>query len=74
MVGEASISLATLCYGQSMAGDNGHTENDVLYLAFTGSDAVPGPSGAAWTAKDPVAFEESIASLGDNLIGRIKNA
>jgi hypothetical protein len=71
MVGETSISMATLCFGKSMTGDNGYSETDVLYLAFTGPDAVPGPEGAAWNAKDPVAFEQSISGLGNKLLGRL---
>jgi Fungal chitosanase of glycosyl hydrolase group 75 len=46
--GEASISLATACFGDSMNGDNGYTGHDVLYLAFTGAAAKPGASGADW--------------------------
>lgn len=34
LVGEASISLATACFGNYISGDNGHSETDVLYLAF----------------------------------------
>ncbi|KAM5354297.1 hypothetical protein ACJ41O_000947 [Fusarium nematophilum] len=71
MVGEASISLATACFGKSMNGNNGHSENDVLYIAFPGGDAVPGADGAAWTAKNFDDFEASISELGDKLIQRI---
>jgi chitosanase len=38
-VGEASISLATACFGSGITGDNGHSETDVLYLAFKGAQA-----------------------------------
>jgi len=71
MIGETSISMATLCFGESMTGDNGHDVADVLYIAFTGSEAVPGADGAAWDSKDPVVFEESISSLGSTLLARI---
>lgn len=71
MVGEASISLATACYGTSINGNSGHDDNDVLFLAFPGSDAVPGKSGAKWTASNYDTFEASIKSLGDTLIGRL---
>jgi hypothetical protein len=71
MVGEASISLATACYGKSINGNSGHDDNDVLYIAFTGSDAVPGKSGAKWTASNYDEFEASIKSLGDKLVSRI---
>ncbi|OTA98053.1 glycoside hydrolase family 75 protein [Hypoxylon sp. CI-4A] len=72
VVGEASISLATACYGTSINGNSGHDENDVLFLAFTGSDAVPGADGAKWDAQNYDEFESSIQSLGDSLIERIK--
>jgi hypothetical protein len=71
MVGEASISLATACYGKTINGNSGYDGNDVLYLAFTGSDAVPGASGANWSANSFDAFESSIQSLGDSLVARI---
>ncbi|KAF1991215.1 glycoside hydrolase family 75 protein [Aulographum hederae CBS 113979] len=71
MVGEASLSLATACFGTSMNGNNGHDEDDVLYIAFPGSDAVPGADGAAWNAQSYAAFESSIVGLGNTLIGRI---
>jgi hypothetical protein len=73
MVGEASISLATACYGTSINGDSGHDGNDVLYLAFPGTDAVPGASGADWKATSYADFESSIQSLGDKLVQRISS-
>lgn len=72
MVGEASISLATACFGKSMTGDNGHDQNDVLYIGFTGGDAVPGKN-ANWAAKNYADFESSIQDLGDKLIQRIRS-
>ncbi|KAL2064467.1 hypothetical protein VTL71DRAFT_4961, partial [Oculimacula yallundae] len=72
VIGEASISMATLCYGKNAVdGNTGHDETDVLYLAFTGADAVPGANGAAWAAKNAVDFENSLATLGDKLVKRI---
>ncbi|KAM3520156.1 hypothetical protein NHJ13051_007030 [Beauveria bassiana] len=71
MVGEASISLATACYGKSVNGNSGHDDNDVLFIAFPGSDAVPGKTGAKWHASSYSQFESSITSLGDKLIQRI---
>lgn len=71
MVGEASISLATACFGQEMNGNFGYDGNDVLYVAFPGSEAVPGASGAAWTAQNFDDFEASIADLGNRLIERL---
>ncbi|KAF5006048.1 hypothetical protein FDECE_7560 [Fusarium decemcellulare] len=71
MVGEASISLATACFGKSMNGNNGHSENDVLYIAFPGADAVPGAKGAKWNAQNFKDFEASLATIGDKLVKRI---
>ncbi|KAK8082797.1 glycoside hydrolase family 75 [Apiospora saccharicola] len=71
MIGEASISLATACYGKSITGNNGHDETDVLYIAFPGSEAVPGANGAAWGASNYDAFEKSIQAKGDQLIQRL---
>ncbi|KAI5456792.1 family 75 glycoside hydrolase [Mariannaea sp. PMI_226] len=73
MVGEASISLATACFGKGMNGNAGHDGNDVLYIAFPGSDAVPGAK-AKWNAGSYAQFEASIQSLGDKLISRIGNS
>ena len=71
MVGESSISLATACHGKRMTGDYGHSETDILYLAFTGDDAVPGAKGADWNASDYAAFERSIEGLGNRLVERV---
>lgn len=71
MVGAASLSLATACYGRGVDSDGGHSANDVLYIAFPGHEAVPGRDGAAWKAKTWTNFHESIAALGDKLIQRI---
>ncbi|KJK92270.1 hypothetical protein H633G_03818 [Metarhizium anisopliae BRIP 53284] len=71
MVGEASISLATACFGRGINGNSGHDDNDVLYIAFTGKDAVPGAKGAKWNAQNYDEFENSITGLGNKLIQRI---
>ena len=71
MVGEASISLATACFGRGINGNAGHDENDVLYIAFPGADAVPGADGAAWSAQNFDDFEASISALGDKLVQRL---
>lgn len=73
MVGEASISLATACFGRGINGNAGHDDNDVLYIAFPGKDAVPGARGAKWNAQSYDDFARSIAGLGDTLIQRIGN-
>lgn len=71
MVGEAAISLATACYGKDMNGNNGHTNNDVLYIAFAGKDAVPGAKGADWAADSFEEFHKSVSGLGDKLVERL---
>ncbi|KFG78797.1 chitosanase [Metarhizium anisopliae] len=71
MVGEASISLATACFGRDINGNSGHDDNDVLYIAFPGKDAVPGAKGAKWNAQNYDEFENSITGLGNKLIQRI---
>ncbi|KAI1265722.1 chitosanase [Xylariaceae sp. FL1019] len=71
MVGEASISLATACFGSGITGDNGYSDLDVLYIAFPGSSAVPGAAGADWAAGNFDDFEASIESLGDRLISQL---
>ncbi|KAL8656627.1 MAG: hypothetical protein Q9226_002609 [Calogaya cf. arnoldii] len=71
VVGEASISLATACFGKTINGNSGHDENDVLYVAFTGDDAVPGPR-TKWDAKNFAEFEDSIEEIGNRLIRRLK--
>lgn len=74
MVGEAAISLATACFGDRMNGNFGHDDDDVLYIAFTGQDAVPGADGAKWNASTAVDFQKSITALGDELVERIGSA
>lgn len=73
MVGEAAISLATACYGKSINGNNGHDDDDVLYIAFPGNDAVPGDEGADWNATNFKDFESSLSSVGDKLVARIND-
>ncbi|EAW11904.1 glycosyl hydrolase family 75 chitosanase csnB [Aspergillus clavatus NRRL 1] len=70
--GEASISLADLCFpNENLDGDHGHDANDVLFIGFTGKDAVPG-SKANWKAKNAKDFENSIKSIGDKLVAGLK--
>ncbi|RDL39916.1 Endo-chitosanase [Venustampulla echinocandica] len=71
VIGEASISMATLCFGNSVNGNSGHDETDVLYIAFTGPDAVPGAKGAKWNAASAEEFQSSIKTFGDKLVNRI---
>ncbi|KAJ5698037.1 endo-chitosanase [Penicillium macrosclerotiorum] len=72
--GEASISLAQLCFpDENLTGDNGHGDKDVLYIGFTGQDAVPG-STADWDAESSATFEDSIKTLGDQLVAKLTSA
>ncbi|KAF2846526.1 glycoside hydrolase family 75 protein [Plenodomus tracheiphilus IPT5] len=72
LVGEASISLATACYGkENINGNAGHDENDVLYIAFPGGKAVPGAQGANWNPQSFEEFESSIETLGDELVATL---
>lgn len=71
-VGEASISLADLCFpDEDLNGNKGHDQKDVLYIGFPGSAARPGPD-TKWTAGNPRDFEESIRELGDKLVAGLK--
>lgn len=74
VVGEASISMATLCFGKDkINGNAGHDATDVLVLAFTGEDTVPGAEGADWAAKsaaDFIAFP-AFDKMGDTLVAKI---
>jgi chitosanase len=70
--GEASIALAQLCYpNDGLNGDNGHSENDVLYIGFTSQDAVPGANGATWNAGDRHEFQDSLKEIGDKLVASL---
>ncbi|OTA00985.1 GH75 protein [Trichoderma parareesei] len=71
LVGEVSDSLGRACYGNAVNGNAAHDANDVLYIAFTGQDAVPGANGANWAASSFSAFESSLGALGDKLVARI---
>lgn len=48
-----------------------HNDYDVLYIGFTGKDAVPGAKGANWTAGSFDEFHSSIKNLGDKLVSKI---
>ncbi|KAK3904263.1 glycoside hydrolase [Staphylotrichum tortipilum] len=72
MVGEASLSLATYCSGSPINGNSGIDEDAVLYIGFTGEEAVPGPDGADWAATSPDAFQRSLSTLGDRLVQRVQ--
>ncbi|KAI1381117.1 glycoside hydrolase family 75 protein [Hypoxylon crocopeplum] len=69
-VGEASISIATLCFGTDMDGEVGYDNENILYIGFTGNNTVPGTS-VNWGAADQNEFQSSISGLGDRLIQKI---
>ncbi|KAK5989212.1 Endo-chitosanase [Cladobotryum mycophilum] len=70
--GEAAISLGKLCFpNEHLSGDLGHGPKDVLFLGFTGTQAVPGKNGAKWNAKNTSEFEASIKALGDKLVASL---
>jgi chitosanase len=70
LIGESSLAVGTACFGDSMTGNNGHEETDVLFIAFTGDHAVPG-SSADWKASSYEDFEASIKDLGDQLVASL---
>jgi hypothetical protein len=72
MVGEASLALASMCGGSGITGANGIDDEDVLYIGFVGDEAVPGPDGAEWDAKDSDTFEKSIEPIGDKLVQKVQ--
>ncbi|KAL2871647.1 uncharacterized protein BJX67DRAFT_377396 [Aspergillus lucknowensis] len=71
LVGEASLALATACFGHGAVDeDTGYDGTDVLYLAFSGGEAVPGVT-ARWDARSFEEFEGSVEGLGDWLVRRV---
>lgn len=57
-----------MCFpDDNINGNNGHGDEDVLYIGFTGKNTTPG-NDADWKAGDRNAFEESIKELGDKLV------
>lgn len=76
MIGEAGIGLARACFGGVTKIDGGHgwSNTDVLYLAFTGTDAVPDPRQPRWDATTFADFERSLAPVGDALVKRIEKS
>lgn len=70
-MGEASLAMGELLFGDEINGTVSHEPNDVMYIAFTGDDAAPGANGALWAADTKEEFVESINGLCDELIQRI---
>lgn len=71
-VGEAALATGQLAFGRdAVNGTESHEPNDVLYVAFTGPDAVPGPGGAGWDAAAPEDFERSVRARCLRVAARI---
>lgn len=74
VTGEASLSVGQWCFpDEGINGNFGHSEHDVMYLAFTGEDAAPGAS-ANWKASTKEEFEESLSEIGDRLVAGLGSA
>jgi hypothetical protein len=71
-VGEASLAAGELTFGSAVNGTVSHEPNDVLYIAFTGSTAVPGRGGAAWAATTKENFAASIYQQCLSVAARIQ--
>lgn len=94
MMGEVGIGLARACFDNvtssndvTITGNQGYSRTDVLYLAFTGTDAAPffNSDGSSrsysendgknitprWDATSFEEFESSLATVGEVLVGRI---
>ncbi|KAF2263008.1 glycoside hydrolase family 75 protein [Lojkania enalia] len=71
VTGESSLSLGQMCFPDGeITGNNGHSDHDVLYIAFEGDDAVPGAT-ANWKAATREEFEASLAPVGDLLVRKL---
>ena len=71
MVGEASMSLATACFDHGITGNDGHDQDDVLYIGFPGGIDDTVNTQAHWAARNFDDFEASIKEIGDRLVKRI---
>lgn len=70
VTGETSLSLAKQCFpDEELSGDSGHSDHDVLYLAFPGEEAVA--KDVNWEAETAEEFEESLAAIGDELVKKV---
>ncbi len=54
-------------------GDENGDDVDMLYIAFTGADAVPGANDTKWDATSAKEFEDSLAALSDKLVRSVKD-
>lgn len=65
------MAMADICFpNDGLSGDNGHDPNDVLYIGFPTKDAFP--KGAKWNARTTKEFQDSIKSLGDQLVAKLR--
>lgn len=63
--------MAKMCYGEHAVETQQRLDaSDLMFLAFTGTQAAPGYYGADWDAETPEEFEQGLALLGDRLIKR----
>ncbi|KAJ5481178.1 Endo-chitosanase B, partial [Penicillium diatomitis] len=70
LVGESSLSMAKLCFPEEhLNRDRGHDIKDVMYIGFSGKNAVPRKS-ANWHALDGQAFEKSLKAIGDSPVAK----
>ncbi|KAI5290558.1 hypothetical protein KEM54_001195 [Ascosphaera aggregata] len=67
LTGEASLSLARLCYGDEINGNAIPEDDGIRYLAFPGSVVDTVPKDANWQATNYHDFENSITDFGNNL-------
>lgn len=71
LVGQLSVAMAKMCYGERAVENQQRLDtSDVMFLAFTGTQAAPGYYGADWGAQTPMEFEQGLALLGNKLIKR----
>ncbi|KAK6850921.1 fungal chitosanase [Apiospora arundinis] len=69
LVGQFSVAMAKMCYGEHAVETQQPLDtSDLIFLAFTGTQATPGYYGADWDAETPEEFEKGLALLGNKLI------
>jgi len=68
VIGEASWRFAQTCFGDSINGNEGHSQADVTYIIFTGKDAVMPKS--ALTENYITSFS-TLKSMGDEFVGAL---
>ncbi|KAI9679097.1 MAG: hypothetical protein M1829_001767 [Trizodia sp. TS-e1964] len=67
-VGEGSLALVRLCFpGDGISGSNGHEVNDVLVMAFQGSESMVGQR-INWDATTAEEFQASLHPIGNKML------